>query len=118
MSGNISITAEFGAIPQETLNVHVAGSGSGTVHSELPAVGIECGVRCLHEYNQGVLVELVAQPASATSVFVGWSGGGLSGTAPQCEVTLEADTEVICSLRSDAAFWLSDELRRSEQSLR
>lgn len=74
----------------DRLSVIRDGNGSGTV-SSLPA-GILCGAACAHDFPNGAQVELTATPA-AGSTFVGWSGGGCSGTAP-CHLTLASDTSV------------------------
>jgi hypothetical protein len=44
-------------------------------------------------------VTLTASPESGQS-FLGWSGGGCSGTAPTCIVTISADTTVGASFTS------------------
>jgi hypothetical protein len=93
MSEAKSVEAEFDAIPQHTLKVQLAGSGSGEVTSS-PA-GIECGSACEAEFEEGSAVTLTATHALG-SVFAGWSGGGCSGTG-SCEVTLTAATSVTAS---------------------
>ena len=67
-----------------------AGSGAGSVTSN-PS-GIDCGVTCTFEWARGTSVTLSAA-AHPGSVFIGWSGGGCSGTG-SCTVTLNADTAV------------------------
>jgi hypothetical protein len=59
--------------------------------SSTPA-GINCGATCSATYASNTAVTLTAMPA-AGSAFVGWTGGGCSGTAP-CQVTLTADITV------------------------
>ena len=54
--------------------------------------GIDCGLSCSAIYDVGTAVALSAQPGPF-SVFMGWSGGGCSGTGP-CNVTLAGDTTV------------------------
>jgi hypothetical protein len=72
-----------------SLTVSEAGTGSGTVTSS-PA-GIACpGTTCSARFAHGTSVTLTATPASD---FVGWSGGGCSGTGT-CKVTMNADTAV------------------------
>lgn len=82
------VTAEF-QIRQHDLTVEQAGSGAGTVTSS-PA-GIDCGATCAATYDHGTAVTLTA--ASADSTFLGWSGGGCSGTGT-CTVTVTAATFV------------------------
>ncbi len=72
------------------LSVTRAGSGSGSVASS-PA-GIDCGADCTEAYDHGTAVTLTATP-SVGSTFVGWSGGGCTGTGA-CTVTLTAVTSV------------------------
>ena len=64
-----------------------AGTGTGTVTSA-PA-GINCGADCTEEYAADTVVTLTANPA-AGSTFDGFTGGGCSGTATTCMVTVDA----------------------------
>lgn len=73
-----------------TLTVVPAGDGTGSVEST-PA-GIACGADCTAELAAGSKVRLTAT-AAGDSVFVGWSGGGCTGT-DTCEVTLAADVSI------------------------
>jgi len=76
-------------IPQYTLTVLKAGTGTGTVTSS-PA-GISCGGNCSVSYDSGTSVTLTANPGTY-STFTGWTGGGCStGT---CDITMTADTTV------------------------
>jgi hypothetical protein len=70
------------------------GAGTGTVTST-PA-GIQCGTTCSFLAGQdGTMVTLHAQTANnLSSLFTGWSGGGCSGLARDCTVTLLASTTV------------------------
>ncbi|GAA1934834.1 hypothetical protein GCM10009815_31860 [Nocardioides marmoribigeumensis] len=72
------------------LTVSKAGSGSGTVTSDVG--GISCGATCSAYIRSGTPVTLTAANAVG-SVFTGWSGGGCSGTGT-CVVTPTADTTV------------------------
>jgi subtilisin family serine protease len=82
-----SVTAAFKFIP-ENLKVARAGAaaGAGTVTSS-PA-GISCGATCLHAFNYGTSVTLIAH-ASSGSMFTGWSGA-CTGTASTCHVSMTA----------------------------
>lgn len=82
------------------LSVALAGNGMGTVLST-PA-GINCGGDCSETYDSGSAITLTATAGSGAT-FLGWTGGGCSGTAP-CVLTLGADTTVT------AAFALSNSL--------
>ena len=78
------------ACPNYTLSLAAAGGGSGTMTSS-PA-GIDCSATCTHDFPDGTVVTLTADPTTG-SVFAGWSGGGCSGTAA-CVVTLSGATSV------------------------
>lgn len=79
----VGIVATF-ALKQYTLTVTKGGNGAGTVTSN-PA-GISCGSTCTANYDSGTSITLVPT-ASTGSTFVGWSGGGCSGTGT-CTVTM------------------------------
>lgn len=64
----------------------VTKTGNGTVTSS-PA-GINCGSDCSETYNVNTSVTLTATPA-ADSDFAGW-GGGCTGSASTCAVTIDA----------------------------
>ena len=77
-----------------TLTVNKSGAGTGTV-STVPG-GINCGIACPTanaQYPTGSQVVLYASAPSG-SIFAGWSGGGCSGTAASCTVTLAGATVV------------------------
>jgi hypothetical protein len=77
----LTATANLGG---RSLTVNKVGSGSGSVTCN--------GSSCASSYVDGTKVTLAAIPAS-DSTFVGWSGGGCSGTG-NCVITLGADTSV------------------------
>ena len=94
MTGNTEVTAEFAAIPQQTLSITTEGSGGGTVTSS-PA-GIECGSACSEHFDQGSTVTLTANPA-AHSHLAGWKVAGAPSACPgtsRCEVTMDQATQV------------------------
>ena len=66
------------------LTVSKTGTGAGTV----TGTGIACGADCSESVAPNTVVTLTAA-ATAGSTFVGWSGGGCSGTAT-CNVTVSA----------------------------
>jgi hypothetical protein len=68
-----------------TLSVASSGSGAGTVVSS-PA-GISCPSDCTDDFIWGSTITLQAT-ANTDSVFLGWQGGGCSGTG-DCEVLFE-----------------------------
>lgn len=90
------------AVNAYAMKVYTAGSGSGEVNSS-PSGIIECGAAtgsCEAVYEDGALINLAAIPA-AGSTFVGWSGGGCSGTGT-CQVALSANTEVTATFEKVA----------------
>ena len=87
MAVDRSVTATFGLL--RSLNVAVAGPGSGSVAST-PA-GISCPGDCTEEYADGTPVALSATP-SPGSYFVGWSGD-CTGVA-SCNLALTANRAV------------------------
>jgi hypothetical protein len=79
------------------LTVALAGSGSGTV-TPSPASASSCGANC-YTYDAQTTVNLSAD-AAPWSRFVGWSGASCPGTAPQCSITLGADTTLTATFNS------------------
>lgn len=69
-----TVTSNTPAV-QRVLTVTRSGKGTGTVNGP----GILCGTDCGENYDEGSVVTFTAVP-DAGSVFVGWSGGGCSGT--------------------------------------
>ena len=87
MSSDTDVSAEFE--PVYTLSVALSGAGSGSVSD---GGSLNCPGTCSSTYTAGTQVTLTATPSSG-STFVGWSGGGCSGTG-QCQVTMNSDTDV------------------------
>ena len=81
--------ASFDIIIGATLSVTKSGTGAGTVTSDIGL--INCGATCSDIYP-GSTVTLTAAP-NAGSTFIGWTGGGCSGTGT-CVVTVSAATTV------------------------
>jgi len=83
------VTATFNTNtkPKFLLKVDKDGAGTGMVTSA-PS-GIDCGVTCEAEYEEGAKVEL-KESSEPGSTFAGWSGGGCSGTSTTCTVELTA----------------------------
>lgn len=85
-----------GPRPQDpVLTVTKDGTGSGSVTGS-PA-GIDCGATCAHAFSAGTAVTLTAT-ADAGSVFVGWAGGGCSGS-DSCQVVVSAATSVTATFQ-------------------
>ncbi len=93
MSAAKSVTAEFSlaAKPKFLLKANLAGSGTGTVTSS-PS-GINCGIDCTEEYEEGTKVTLTGTPGANTKA-VAWTGCGAVNGENKCEVTMSAAKEV------------------------
>jgi hypothetical protein len=90
-----TVSATFTPAPV-TLTVVRAGLGNGGVTSA-PA-GIACGTSCSASFPSGSAIVLTATPTGG-AVFVGWSGGGCSGTGT-CTVTPTSATTVTATFAS------------------
>jgi len=81
-----------------TLSLDLAGTGTGSVTSS--AGDISCGTtgtgQCSSPYGTGTAVTLTETP-DTDSGFTGWSGGGCSGTAITCTVTMSQAQTVTAS---------------------
>src|ERR1022692_4660806 len=97
-----TVTANFittGA-PTYTLTVSDSGSGLGMVTSSDGK--INCGATCSANYSAGATVTLTAAPNSG-STFDGWSGGGCTGTATTCTVTIVSAATVTANFITTGA---------------
>ena len=92
-AANNTATATVTVVEPVTLTVF---RGTGRVTSA-PA-GIDCGGPppdlCSGRFAPGTAVTLTATPLIPGTVFLGWSGGGCTGTTTPCVLTLGADTTV------------------------
>lgn len=79
-----------------TLQVNKSGTGTGTVASSPSS--ISCGSTCSASFSSGTVLTLTATPSSG-SAFVGWSGGGCSGTG-NCTLTVSANTTVTATFNT------------------
>ncbi len=93
-----SVAAEGNLLPDYTVSLTFAGTGSGTVTS-FPA-GIQCNVNCSAPFNAYFPVTLTPT-ADQYMIFSGWSGGGCSGSDP-CTITLTGNTSVTATFDRDA----------------
>jgi hypothetical protein len=92
LSSNQTVTATFNStVPKSTLTVTPAGTGTGTVTSSPTA--INCGATCSADFDSGTIVTLTAKPDPGDA-FAGFSGGGCSGSATTCAVTLSSSQTV------------------------
>jgi hypothetical protein len=76
-----------------TVSIALAGNGTGSVTSN-PA-GIACPGQCSTMVADGQQITITAAP-QGTSLFLGWSGGSCSGTAP-CTFAVTSNTTVNAS---------------------
>lgn len=82
------VTITFNKPSTFALTVEKTGAGAGKVTSS-PA-GIDCGATCQAQFPANSQVTLTAEPDAATgSLFGGWSGGGCTGNANTCNVTVD-----------------------------
>ena len=82
--------------PLETLAIHKANKGSGTVTSS-PA-GIDCGNTCRSRFTNSISVTLTASAAD-NSVFTGWSPSSICFGTGTCTVTMHKATSVTANFR-------------------
>jgi hypothetical protein len=97
MTAARNVTATFTQV--HTLTVTKPGDGTGTVTGG----SISCGTTCTQTSTTGTMVTLTAAASTASSTqstFLGWSGGGCSGTGP-CTVTLNANVTVTANFNLD-----------------
>jgi len=86
---NKQVIASFVAISY-TLTIAKDGTGSGTITSSPD--GIDCGADCAYSFMSETVVTITAT-ANIGSIFMGWSGGGCSGT-DTCTVSMNVATNV------------------------
>ncbi len=100
LSSSQSVTATFNAMQAvpPVLTVSVAGTGTGTVSSN-PA-GISCAPTCSGSFSAGTQITLT-ETAAVNSTFAGWSGGGCSGTAATCTLTLSTNQAVTATFNAN-----------------
>ena len=83
-----AVTQTVNQLPTQTLTVTVTGTGQGSV----TATGINCPGDCSEAVTENAIVALTATPATG-SMFIGWSGGGCTGTGT-CSVTMSTAQSV------------------------
>jgi len=93
-------------VPWFALSVARGGAGSGKVVIHPGAT--KCSGPCSANFASGTAVTLTAT-ADSGSIFIGWSGGGCSGTGT-CSLTLTSDQTVTATfdLTPDFALSVSD----------
>jgi hypothetical protein len=83
---------EYTFVAPLSLTITNAGTGSGSVSCN--------GGVCVASYPFGTKVTFAAS-SNGDSIFVGWSGGGCSGTG-SCTLTIEVDTAVTATFDKKA----------------
>ncbi len=84
-----------------TLTVTVSGSGGSISSSPLGISSCtSSGGTCSASYSSGTVVTLTETP-STNYYFSGWSGGGCSGTATTCAVTMSAAEAVTATFAAN-----------------
>jgi len=96
-ASNTSVTVTAGFSPA-AYTLTVAKSGPGTVTSN-PS-GINCGSDCSEPFWTGEVVTLTAALNNNGSSFIGWSGGGCSGSTPTCVISVNAATSVTAAFKN------------------
>lgn len=95
-----AVSVSFESIAQLPLSVSLAGTGEGGVTTFPP--GISCPGTCSSSYDQGSTIYLMAAP-SPGSEFVGFAGGGCSGSATLCAVSMSAAQNITATFGGTAA---------------
>jgi hypothetical protein len=88
MSAARSVGAEFEALPQQTLEIGIAGAGTGSVTSSPAGIVCASGI-CSEHFNEGSTVLLTESPAPHNR-FIGWGG-------PDCDESTQTTCEVVMS---------------------
>jgi streptogramin lyase len=93
-------------LPKVPVFVNKNGSGTGLVSGTVGGTSrINCGVTCGALVVEETVVTLTAS-AGASSRFVGWSGGGCTGTAP-CVISPSSTTTVTATFDTIPTFTVS-----------
>jgi hypothetical protein len=99
-----SVKATFKKIPYYLLSITPSGDGFGKITSN--GGEIDCGNICSVSYLNKTVVTLTATP-NADSTFGGWTGGGCSGTAATCKVTMTAAKSVKATFKKIPLYLLT-----------
>jgi hypothetical protein len=101
MSEAKSVTAEFTTVvkPQFLLKAEKTGTGTGTVTSSPP--GIDCGLDCEEQYEEGTVVTLTGAPGANTKAAT-WTGCDSVNGENKCLVSMSAAKEVTATFEEEA----------------
>jgi phospholipase C len=107
VSAATSVSATFTAVigPTFSITVTTAGTGTGTVTSNLGGISCTSGSNtgCSASFAQNTQVVLTATPAT-NNIFNGWSGGTCTGTATTCTITVTTATSVTAAFAPNGPF--------------
>jgi hypothetical protein len=98
MSSDLSASASFG--PSESVTIFVTGNGTGFLSGNETVVSTPPGIDCTYtgtntsgtcstNFAQGTQLTLT-ETSSPEYTFIGWTGGGCSGGAGTCSLTLNS----------------------------
>ena len=99
-SGSVALSTAHAVVAageESALTITKAGSGSGTVSSNV--AGISCGATCAHTYAHGTTVTLTATP-DAGSAFTGWLDACTDKTP--CVLNINSPVNVSATFAPDA----------------
>jgi Domain of unknown function (DUF5979) len=88
--GGTTVTVTNAVIPVTTLTVNRLGTGVGLIQDS--GYRLQCGTTCTYASGVPVSLRLIAYPGG-NSKFMGWIGGGCSGTGP-CDIVLSTSKTV------------------------
>ncbi|MEZ4404644.1 MAG: hypothetical protein R3B06_31780 [Kofleriaceae bacterium] len=91
LTADASVTATFAPVTY-TVTTSLVGNGAGTVTATPATLGLDCPAACSATVAYDTPVTLTATPTGA-SLFLGWSGGGCTGTGP-CTVNVRSDLTI------------------------
>ncbi len=100
ITGNTTVSATFVRASTYTLTTRVATTGTATASGTIAVNPIASS------YTAGTVVTVTANPGSG-SALASWSGGGCSGTATTCQVTMSANQTVTATFVSTLSYSLT-----------
>ena len=93
------------SLASETLTVTITGDGASAGSVTSSPAGIDCGLTCSHDFDQGTSVTLTAI-GTVHDNFEGWSGGGCPETVDSgdtCTLTMNSPTSVTADFQIHGA---------------
>ncbi len=96
VNGGLGLVEVDTNAPASTLTISKSGVGTGGVTGTDGSTQLSCGSVCSVKIADGNTVTLIATPLNAGNNFIGWSGGGCTGTG-ECKVKVTANVTVIAT---------------------